>query len=185
MDLIPYKISSLVYLRNDAGQLLLMQRNKAPNMGLWSPIGGKLEMETGESPHEAAVREVGEEIGLSITTGDLHLFSMIAEKHYEDSCHWLMFLFDCRKTLQSLPPPIDEGSFAFFDESAVDSLDIPETDRSQLWRIYFKSRRDFVALSANCQSGKDLVVKTDEHMVLRYPEDFPMFGFTNWLIPVI
>ena len=64
MDPIPYKISSLVYLRNDAGQLLLMQRNKAPNKGLWSPIGGKLEMVTGESPHEAAVREVGEEVGL-------------------------------------------------------------------------------------------------------------------------
>ena len=73
MDPMPYKISSLVYLRDKEGRLLLLKRRKAPNKGLWSPIGGKLEMSTGESPHEAAVREVGEEAGLEIEAGDLHL----------------------------------------------------------------------------------------------------------------
>ena len=166
MEALPYKISALIYLKNTDGEHLLMRRNKAPNKGLWSPIGGKLEMPTGESPYEAAVREVFEEVGLEIVPSDLHLFSMIAEKNYEDRCHWLMFLFDCRKPVPTLPPPIDEGSFAFFKDSDIDSLDIPETDRSQLWRIYFKSREDFVALRADCHSGKDLVVEVDEEMKL-------------------
>ena len=163
----PYKISTLVYLRNVDGELLLMRRNKAPNKGLWSPIGGKLETSTGESPYEAAVREVEEEIAVNISPSDLHLFAMIAEKNYEDRCHWLMFLFDCHKVLQELPPPIDEGTFGFFKESAIDSLDVPETDRSQLWRIYFKSRRDFVALRADCHSQIPLSVEVDEAMKLK------------------
>jgi len=47
---LPYKISVLVFLENRAGELLLIHRNKAPNLGNWSPIGGKLEMAAGESP---------------------------------------------------------------------------------------------------------------------------------------
>ena len=157
MEAMPYKISTLVYLRNQAGELLLMRRNKSPNKGLWSPIGGKLETVTGESPYQAAAREVMEEIGINISTSDLHLFSMIAEKNYEDRCHWLMFLFDCRKILTDLPPPIDEGTFAFFKESEIGTLDVPETDRSQLWRVYFKSRK---------HSQIPLSVEVDEAMQL-------------------
>ena len=48
----PFKISVLVFLRDVRGRLLLIKRSKAPNLGCWSPIGGKLEMERGESPFE-------------------------------------------------------------------------------------------------------------------------------------
>lgn len=166
MQSLPYKISTLVYLRNHAGELLLMERRKSPNQGLWSPIGGKLEMSTGESPHAAAVREVKEEIGLDIRPADLHLFSMIAERNYEDRCHWLMFLFDCRKPLEQLPPPIDEGRFDFFPPSEVLNLRIPDTDRTAIWQLYFKFRNDFVALSAECAGLSQPVFTTDEHMHL-------------------
>ena len=90
---LPYKISVLVFLENPGGELLLIHRNKAPNLGNWSPVGGKLEMATGESPFECAVRETLEETGHRITADDLHLFAMIAERAYEGETHWLMFLF--------------------------------------------------------------------------------------------
>ena len=166
MKALPYKISTLVYLRDRQGKLLLMKRNKAPNKGLWSPIGGKLEMSSGESPYEAAVREVAEEIHQEITPADLHLFAMIAEKSYEDSGHWLMFLFDCRRELDSLPPPISEGRFGFFAESEIQQLPLPETDRQSLWKVYFQSRHDFVALRADCHSKADFTVEDDEAMRL-------------------
>ena len=51
---LPFKISVLVFVRNTEGKLLLIRRNKSPNMGMWSPIGGKLEMSEGESPYERA-----------------------------------------------------------------------------------------------------------------------------------
>lgn len=92
---------------------LLIQRAKAPNKGCWSPIGGKLDMERGESPYECARRETLEEVGLCLTDNDLHCFGYISEKHYEDQCHWLMFLFHCRVQLDQLPAAIDEGKFAF------------------------------------------------------------------------
>ncbi len=167
MDALPYKISTLIYLRDRQGRLLLLSRRKAPNQGLWSPIGGKLEMASGESPHEAAAREVREEAGMAVAPADLHLFAMIAEKNYEDRCHWLMFLFDCRRPLDALPPPIEEGELAFFREEEIAGLALPETDRTALWPVYFQARKDFTALRADCRGDRPLAVQVDERMRLR------------------
>src|ERR1022692_1643250 len=60
---LPYRIAVLVFLENAAGEHLLIHRAKPPNLGAWSPIGGKLEMASGESPFECAVRETREEAG--------------------------------------------------------------------------------------------------------------------------
>src|SRR5262249_15636888 len=43
-----YKIAVLVFLQNEAGDHLLLHRAKPPNLGAWSPIGGKLETAIGE-----------------------------------------------------------------------------------------------------------------------------------------
>ncbi|NQY32340.1 MAG: NUDIX hydrolase [Coraliomargarita sp.] len=147
---LPFKISALVFVRNDAGEHLLIQRRKAPNLGCWSPIGGKLDMHTGESPYECARREVMEEISLELGDTDIHCFGYIAEKSYEGTGHWLMFLFDCKTPLKSLPPTIDEGHFAFFSREAINSLEIPETERTLLWPYYDKFSKGFVGLRANC-----------------------------------
>lgn len=162
---LPYKISTLVYFRNEENEILLMQRNKAPNLGLWSPIGGKLEMSTGESPFEAAKRESEEEVGISLKDEDIHLFAMIAEKNYEDRTHWLMFLFDCKRPLNSLPKDISEGSFAFHKEADLMNLDIPDTDRLAIWPIYFKHRTGFVSMRIDCQSGQSPKIITEEILV--------------------
>jgi 8-oxo-dGTP diphosphatase len=161
-DALPYKIAVLVFLENAAGEHLLLLRAKPPNLGVWSPIGGKLEMASGESPFECAVRETREETGLEIETPDLHLFSVIAEKAYEGETHWLMFLFRCRRPLPGLPPDISEGRFGFFSRAAVDALAIPETDRTALWPTYDQHRDRFVALRADCQPGKPVRVVVEE-----------------------
>jgi 8-oxo-dGTP diphosphatase len=147
---LPYKISVLVFIENAAGELLLMLRAKQPNLGVWSPIGGKLEMATGESPFECAVRETHEETGLSVAAADMHLFAMIAEKAYQGETHWLMFLFRCKQPIAGLPPDITEGRFAFYSRAAIRDLPIPETDKSALWPIYDQYRDSFVALKADC-----------------------------------
>lgn len=153
-EALPFKVSTLIYVTNADGEVLLLRRRKAPNQGLWSAIGGKLEMARGESPYEAAMREADEEIGLQLKDGDLHLFAMIAEKNYEGSVHWLMFVFHCRKTIETLPPPMEEGEFRFFPEEDVGALPIPETDRAILWPLYRTKRRAFTALRADCTPGE-------------------------------
>ena len=159
---LPFKISVLVFMHDAAGRLLLIQRTKAPNIGCWSPIGGKLEMATGESPFECAVRETEEETGSKVTTEDLHLFGMISEKGYEGQSHWRMFLFDCRKPLKGLPQTIDEGKFGFFAREELDRTAIPETDRTLLWPVYDEHRRGFMAYRAECHPGQPLQMIVEE-----------------------
>ncbi|MBP6864567.1 MAG: NUDIX hydrolase [Candidatus Didemnitutus sp.] len=147
---LPYKISVLVFIENRAGELLLMLRAKQPNLGVWSPIGGKLEMATGESPFQCAVRETAEETGLQVREEDLHLFAMIAEKAYQGHNHWLMFLFRCKVPIDALPADISEGKFAFWSREKINTLEIPETDAAALWPIYDRYRDSFVSLRADC-----------------------------------
>jgi 8-oxo-dGTP diphosphatase len=157
-----HKLAVLVFLENTAGEHLLMLRAKAPNLGVWSPIGGKIETAHGESPCECAVRETHEETGLEVTAADLHLFAMIAEKAYEGHAHWLMFLFRCKKPLTARPPDIVEGKFGFFSRAQVDTIPLPETDRTALWPIYDRYRDRFVALKADCAPGKPVRVEIEE-----------------------
>ncbi len=157
-----HKLAVLVFLENAAGEHLLLLRAKPPNLGVWSPIGGKLETGLGESPFECAVRETHEETGQAITTADLHLFAMIAEQAYEGESHWLMFLFRCRKPVPALPPDMAEGNFGFFSRDAVSQLAVPETDRNALWPIYDRYREQFVALRADCAPGKPVQVVIEE-----------------------
>jgi 8-oxo-dGTP diphosphatase len=159
---LPYRIAVLVFLENAAGEHLLLHRAKEPNKGAWSPIGGKLEMATGESPFECAVRETREETGHEVSAGDLHLFAVIAEKAYEGRSHWLMFLFRCIKPIAAKPPDIAEGSFAFYSRKAVDGLCLPETDRSALWPVYDRHRDGFVVLRADCAPGRPVRVIVEQ-----------------------
>ncbi len=157
-----YKIAVLVFLENPGGELLLLLRAKPPNLGVWSPIGGKLETGTGESPFECAVRETFEETGLQVPASDFHLFAMIAEKAYEGHSHWLMFLFRCRRPIPALPPDIEEGRFGFFRRDTINTLPIPETDKNALWPIYDRYRDSFVALKADCAPGKPVHVEIEQ-----------------------
>jgi len=157
-----FKISVLVFLRDGAGRQLLILRRKAPNLGCWSPIGGKLEMELGESPFECARRETAEETGLVVTDADLHLFGYISEKNYEGGGHWLMFLFDCHKVLPALPTAGDEGQFGFFTRAEMDALPVPPSDRVLVWPYYDKHRGGFVALRADCAPDQPLRVVEEQ-----------------------
>ena len=155
MRTFPFKISVLVFVRDVKGRFLLIERAKNPNKGAWSPIGGKLEMGEGESPFECAVRETREEIGLDLSAGDLHLFCMVSERAYEGDTNWLMFLFDCRRRIEGLPPRMGEGRFGLFDESEIASLKIPETDRKMLWQAWEKyAESGFAAMRVDCGGGE-------------------------------
>jgi ADP-ribose pyrophosphatase YjhB (NUDIX family) len=56
-------------VRDDAGRLLLVRRGQPPATGTWTLPGGRVE--SGESPAEAARREVAEETGLVVRIGEL------------------------------------------------------------------------------------------------------------------
>ena len=156
-----FKISCLLFFKNSLGQILLIQRTKPPNRGLWSPPGGKLILESGESPFECAIRETKEEIGLEVTENDFSLFGYVSEKNYQGN-HWLMFLFEYLNPLCKLPPKIDEGGFSFFSRAQIDRLKIPQTDHQLVWPFYDKRFAGFWGVRADCSLNKaDLVIEAN------------------------
>ena len=150
-----YKISTLLYCFDPVGRILLLHRNKEPNMGLWSPCGGKLKVDDGESPYDCALRELREETGIIAEKKDLHLTGIVSECGYENKNHWLMFLFELKKYVQKLPSDCSEGKFAFFRPSELDGIPLPETDKEYIWPLFWKYRNGF--FSANCLIRNDQV----------------------------
>ena len=147
---LPYKIATLLYCFNETGDVLLLERAQEPNRGFWSPGGGKLKMDLGESPYTCACREAQEEMGVKLAPADLHLAGIISEHGYQGQTHWLMFLFEVKVKLQSLPPPHPEGRFEFFPREQISALKIPQTDREKIWPWFWKFRGGFFAAHCHC-----------------------------------
>jgi 8-oxo-dGTP diphosphatase len=150
---LPYKISTLLYCFNAQGEVLLLNRTREPNRGLWSPPGGKLKTADGESPYVCACREAREEMGLRLLPCDLHLAGLISERGYQGQAHWLMFLFEVLSKLESVPPPHPEGTFAFFAPDKLPFEQMPRTDIEQLWPLFWKYRKGFFSAHCDCFEG--------------------------------
>lgn len=163
----PYKISTLLYGFDAAGRVLLLERAQEPNLGLWSPPGGKLQTERGESPYACAGREAQEELGVNLLPADLHLAGLVSEHGYQGQAHWLMFLFEIRPKLTALPPPIREGRFAFFRPEEIGPLPQPETDREKIWPLFWAHRGGFFAAHCHCRADGTRTWTLEEQVSVR------------------
>jgi 8-oxo-dGTP diphosphatase len=158
-----FKISCLLFIRNSKNQFLLLKRNKSPNKGTWSPPGGKLDMSVGESPFECAKREALEETGLVLADSDLSLFGYVSEKGYENACHWLMFLFDCKKIISETPKAFEEGYFGFFDRADIENLKIPDSDHRLVWPFFDSRTQGFWGVRADCTDPNEINIKIESN----------------------
>jgi 8-oxo-dGTP diphosphatase len=166
---LPYRIAVLCYLFDDEGRVLLLHRVKPPNRDLYSPIGGKLEMEQGESPTACAVREIEEETGLVVPLRDVHLAGIISESAFDGTTHWLMFLYEVRVPVQVARTTFEEGRLEWFTRSQVDRLAIPQTDREVIWPLFWRYRGSFFAAHIRCEG---------QHLQWRVEQ--PAFDAGDW-----
>ena len=150
---LPYKIATLLYCFNAADEVLLLHRAQEPNRGLWSPPGGKLKTDIGESPYACACREAHEEMGLVLKPTDLQLTGLISEHGYQGNTHWLMFLFEVKPRLTAVPQPHPEGNFQFYPRAALGGLALPDTDRESIWPWFWQHRGGFFAAHCHCHKG--------------------------------
>jgi 8-oxo-dGTP diphosphatase len=147
---LPYKIATLLYCFNERDDVLLMERAQEPNLGLWSPCGGKLHTDEGESPYACACREAQEELGLTLSARELHLTGIVSEFGFQGESHWLMFLFEVKTRLTMLPPEHREGRFEFFPREKLPGLKVPQTDLEQIWPWFWQHRGGFFAAHCRC-----------------------------------
>jgi 8-oxo-dGTP diphosphatase len=134
----PYRLACLCDLRDEQGRVLLLRRLKAPNQGLCSPIGGKLDVQTGESPAQCARREIMEEAGIDVPIERLHLLGLISESAFEGRGHWLLFYYLVKGPVNVPPRHMNEGELAWFHEHEIDTLPLPESDREIIWPLVRK-----------------------------------------------
>ena len=142
---LPYKIATLCDLRDKDGRMLLLRRLKAPNFGMVSPIGGKLDVHTGESPAQCARREIAEEAGIDVPIDRLHLLGMISETAYEGKTHWLIFYYRVLGPVWVEPRQMREGELAWFHKHELAGLPVPETDRLIIFPQVDKHEAEYLA----------------------------------------
>ena len=125
----PYRIACLCDLRDAQGRVLLLRRIKSPNLGLCSPIGGKLDVAHGESPAQCAQREILEEAGIHVPIERIRLIGLVAETAFEGRGHWLMFVYRVMGAVEVEPRDMREGRLDWFTPQEIEALPLPETDR--------------------------------------------------------
>lgn len=149
-DALPYQIAVLCYLFDADGRVLLIHRHKQPNKDLYSPVGGKLDRDVGESPGRCAQREIREETGLSVAVDDLHLTGLITETGYEGQSHWLMFLYELTRPVSVAPRVFNEGRLEWHARDQIDKLPIPATDANVIWPMFWRHRGGFFHAHIDC-----------------------------------
>lgn len=169
---LPYKIACLCDLRNADGDVLLLHRIKAPNKGLCSPIGGKLEMDIGESPAQCAQREIMEEAGIHVDIKDLHLVGLIAETAFEGQTHWLLYYYRVLVPVDVKTGPMNEGELRWHKPDDIPELPLPSTDREIIWPMVHKHETTgpnglpgFFVIHIDCR-GDELVCTIEQETPL-------------------
>ena len=106
----------------ESARVLLVERGNAPLAGYWSLPGGAVE--TGERLEDALIREVQEETGLQVTTGEI---ATVFERIMPDASgtaeyHYVLIDFYCTILGGDLRPGDDSKTVRWFDMEALELL---------------------------------------------------------------
>ena len=106
------------------GRVLIAKRPQGKSLaGLWEFPGGKVE--PGEGPEAALIREMNEELGVTITASCLAPF--VFASHAYDSFHLLMPLYLCRRW-QGVVVAKEHEALAWVKPNALGDYPMPPAD---------------------------------------------------------
>ncbi len=122
---LPLLVIPAVALVDSDGRILLAKRPKnKPMAGLWEFPGGKIE--EGETPEQALIREIGEELGINTKQSCLAPVSFAS--HAYDAFHLLLLLYICRRW-QGSPQPREGGELAWVKPTQLRQFDMPPANK--------------------------------------------------------
>lgn len=113
-----------VALIDPDGRVLLAQRPEGKSLaGLWEFPGGKVD--PGETPEEALIRELQEELG--INTWRSCLAPLTFASHAYDDFHLMMPLYACRRW-EGIPQPQEGQKLAWVRANDLTNYPMPPAD---------------------------------------------------------
>ena len=122
--LVDYLTVVAVAMIDAEGRVLVQQRLPGKQMaGLWEFPGGKVERN--ETPEEALVRELDEELGVEIVAADLAPAVFASEPLGER--HMLLLLYLCREWTGE-PRPLDATALKWVRPAELHKLEMPPAD---------------------------------------------------------
>ncbi len=119
------KIAAMCVLKNEQ-QFLLLKRNKQPNIGMYAPVGGKLEPY--ESAYKAALRETFEETSICLEKAT---FCGTLIESSPTKYNWVSYIYLAEIDFQP-PPSCKEGLLEWIPISHLLKIPTPPTD----WWVY-------------------------------------------------
>ncbi len=131
------KINAVICILKNEQNLLLLKRNKPPNEGLFTPVGGKLDPY--ENPEATAYRETFEETGIKVKDF-VYGGSLIETSPTKYNWNSLIYVADIDFTQ---PPPCSEGTLHWIPIHKMDGLPTPPTD-SFIYAYVLKGEKFFL-----------------------------------------
>ena len=120
----PLVLVAAVALVDVAGRVLLAQRPEGKAAaGLWEFPGGKLE--PSETPEQALVRELAEELGIKVEEGDLAPLSFVSIEG--SNYHLLMTFFSCRQWDGEVKA-LEHAALSWVEKHRLEEYPMPPAD---------------------------------------------------------
>jgi 8-oxo-dGTP diphosphatase len=111
-------------------QVLLAQRGKEPNKGMWTLPGGAIEL--GETVRQAIEREVREECGIAVQAGDV--VAVLDIIHHDAAgalrFHYVLIDLACQYTSGEIVAGDDVADARWVSLEEFEALDVPQRARS-------------------------------------------------------
>lgn len=113
-------------LLDGAGRVLMQRRPETrAHGGLWEFPGGKVE--PGEGPAAALVREIAEELSITIDAGDLVPLAFAANPEEDGARPLVLLLYTCRRW-HGDPVPEPGAQLRWLESEALSALSMPPLD---------------------------------------------------------